>query len=78
MHEQKKERKRKHSEMETMSMGYPVPQRKPRMSFPKEFDKIRRPRLKGMKRGGFKREMGQMRVSHNLILILIFNLNFLY
>lgn len=59
MHEHKKERRRKHSEMD-MGMSYPVPPRKPRMSFPKEFDKIRRPRLKGMKKG-FKRDMGPMR-----------------
>jgi len=67
MHEQNKERRRNHSEMD-MGMNYPIPQRKPRMSFPKEFDKIRRPRLKGMKRG-FKRDMGPMRVSTLLIIL---------
>lgn len=60
MNDHKKERRRKHSEMESPGMSYPVPPRKPRMSFPNEFDKIRRPRLKGMKRG-FKRDMGPMR-----------------
>lgn len=56
----KKERRRKHSEMEVGGMNYPSPTKKPRMSFPKDFDKIRRPRMKGMKKG-FKKDMGQMR-----------------
>lgn len=60
MHEHKKERRRKHSEMEGMPLSYPPPARKQRMYSPKEFEKIRRPRLKGMKKT-FKKEMGQMR-----------------